>query len=105
EVRQQRNHMTSSRSRVLYYQQVIIPLRHRIVEQTQLQFNGMLVGIFQLLQAKRDEIDAGRAFVEALHDYWLARIALESAVGGQLEMNQATTQPTTLGPTHHGEAP
>jgi outer membrane protein, heavy metal efflux system len=46
----------------------------------------MLVGVFQLLTAKRDEIDAGRAYIEALRDYWIARTDLESAVGGELAL-------------------
>ena len=55
----------------------------------------MLVGIFQLLQAKQGEIEAGRAYVEALRDYWMARAELEKAVGGRLSRAAATTQPAT----------
>ena len=46
----------------------------------------MLVGVFQLLVAKRDEIDAGRGYIEALRDYWIARTDLERAVGGELAL-------------------
>ena len=50
----------------------------------QLQYNGMFVGVFQLLQARRDQIDAAREYIEALRDYWTARANLERAVGGRL---------------------
>src|SRR5207249_1532879 len=49
----------AARAKVRYYQRVIVPLRHRIVDETQLQYNAMQVGAFQLLQARRDEIDSG----------------------------------------------
>ncbi|HKE00180.1 MAG TPA: TolC family protein [Planctomycetota bacterium] len=63
---------------------VLVPLRARIVEQTQLQQNAMQIGVAVLLQAKQSEIDAGRAYVEALRDYWIARSELERAVGGRI---------------------
>jgi cobalt-zinc-cadmium efflux system outer membrane protein len=59
-------------------------LRHQIVEQNQLQLNAMRIGIFELLQSKQAEIDAGREYVEALKGYWIARAELERAVGGRL---------------------
>ena len=41
----------------------------------------MLVGVFQLLEAKRGQIEAGEKYIEALHDYWEARTDLEAALG------------------------
>jgi cobalt-zinc-cadmium efflux system outer membrane protein len=84
QVRRARNKMAAARDRAGYYGRVVVPLRHEIVQQTQLQYNAMGVGIFQLLEAKRDEIDSGREYVEALTDYWVARSELERAVGGRL---------------------
>ena len=76
----------------------VLPLRHQIVRETQLQYNAMRAGVFQLLQAKRDEIDAGREYVESLRDYWVARADLERAVGGRLPATVASTRPATPGP-------
>ncbi len=84
QVRRARALLHAARARADHYRRVVLPLRHRIVQQTQLEYNGMLVGVFQLLQAKQAEIDAGRAYVETLKDYWLARAELEGAVGGAL---------------------
>lgn len=42
----------------------------------------MLAGVFQLLQAKQDEINTHREYVEAQRDYWIARAELENALGG-----------------------
>jgi cobalt-zinc-cadmium efflux system outer membrane protein len=63
---------------------VILPLRTRIVEQTQLQFNAMQVSPFQLLTAKQQQVEAGRQYVEALRDYWLARTQLEQVLAGRM---------------------
>lgn len=88
--------MLAARERADYYRTSLVPLRRRITQQTQLQYNAMILGVFQLLQAKRDEIDAGRDYIEAIQDYWLARTELERAVGGRLPTTAgATTQPDT----------
>jgi cobalt-zinc-cadmium efflux system outer membrane protein len=85
EVRRARNRMLTSRSRTEYYRSVLLPLRETIVEQTQLEYNAMLTGVFQLLQTKQAAIETGRTYIEALRDYWLSRTELERAVGGRLE--------------------
>jgi outer membrane protein, heavy metal efflux system len=84
EVRRARNHMLSARRRTEYGRTVLLPLRQKILEETQLRYNGMLVGIFQLLRAKEAEIEAGRDYIEALRDYWVSRTELEHAVGGRI---------------------
>jgi cobalt-zinc-cadmium efflux system outer membrane protein len=63
---------------------VVIPLRTAIVNETQLYYNGMLVGVFELLESKRDQIEAGAQYVDALRDYWVARAELTHAAGGRL---------------------
>lgn len=67
-----------------HYQNVILPLRQRVVEETQLQFNAMSVGVFQLLQAKRDQIEAARAYVDLLREYWTARAQVDQLLAGRL---------------------
>jgi cobalt-zinc-cadmium efflux system outer membrane protein len=42
----------------------------------------MQVGVFQLLQAKQNEADARRDYIEAQRDYWIARGDLDRAVNG-----------------------
>ncbi|MGD9713836.1 MAG: TolC family protein, partial [Thermomicrobiales bacterium] len=82
------------------YRRVVLPLRSRIVERTQLQYNAMQVGVIQLLQAKQAQIDAGRAYLETVKDYWMARAGLEGALGGALP-NQAHVQPAPAAPSHN----
>lgn len=84
DVRQSRNRLVSSRGLVEHYRGVVVPMREQLVRLGQEQFDAMLIGIYQLLELKRDEIDAYREYVEAVRDYWIARAELERAVGGRL---------------------
>jgi hypothetical protein len=47
---------TTARQRAEYYQDVLLPIRERIVNDTQLQFNAMNASVFQLLIARRDTL-------------------------------------------------
>ena len=76
--------VTAAHARARYYEAVILPLRRRILEQTQLQYNAMQVGAFQLLQAKQQQIEAGGRYVTALRDYWLARTELDLLLAGRM---------------------
>jgi len=84
QVRAARSRVQAARSRVDYYQRVTLPRRERIVELSQQHYNFMLIGAFQLLTAKQDEIRARREYIEALEEYWIARAELDRAVGGNL---------------------
>lgn len=74
--------VAAARRLVERYRTVILPLKHNIVVQVQQNQNYMLVGVFDALAAKREEGAAQAAYVEALRDYWLARVDLAEAVGG-----------------------
>lgn len=84
EVRSARDRMLLARQRAEYFKSTALPLRRRIIDETQLEYNAMQVGVFQLLQAKQEEVKAGGEYIEALRDYWTARADLEKAVGGSL---------------------
>ena len=68
--------LAGARDRALYYRDILLPLRERIVNEGQLHYNAMQIGIFQLLRDREQQIETGVAYVEALRDYWLARADL-----------------------------
>lgn len=94
--------VVSSRKRALYYERVILPLRLQRVEQTQLLYNAMQVSAFQLLQAKRDQIEAGASYIEALRDYWVARSRLDQILSGRMTAFEGATAATTSAMPHTG---
>jgi cobalt-zinc-cadmium efflux system outer membrane protein len=97
DARSARAEMLAARDRANYYRTSLVPLRRKITQQTQLQYNAMIMGVFQLLQAKRDEIDAGRDYIESIQDYWLARTELERAIGGKLPSGDGPTSEPAAG--------
>lgn len=76
--------LTSARERFEEYRVRVVPLRRRVTEEAQFQYNAMAVSVFGLLQARQGELNAGQGYIEALSDYWTARIQLERAVGTSL---------------------
>jgi cobalt-zinc-cadmium efflux system outer membrane protein len=79
-----RDRMEGARDRALYYRDIMLPLRERIVNEAQLQYNAMQLGPFQLLRAKEQQIETGVAYIETLRDYWLARADAGQLLSGRL---------------------
>jgi len=75
--------LDAARRGVVHAHDVVLPLRERVVQQTQLEYNGMLVGIFQLLEAKRQELAAAEQYLTLRRDYWLSRLAAEQLLAGR----------------------
>ena len=87
------NRMRSARERAEHLHKVALPLKDRIVRESQLEYNGMLIGGFQLFMAKQEEVLTGHQYVEALKAYWLARVDLERAIGGRLTSGEEAPSP------------
>jgi cobalt-zinc-cadmium efflux system outer membrane protein len=84
DVRAARSRLVTARAIAEDYRATVVPLREKIVHFSQQQYDAMLLGVYQLIQAKQSEFDAYREYIEALRDYWMARSDLERAVGGRL---------------------
>ncbi len=84
EVRVAAARLTTARKIAEHYQKTLLPLRSEVVTQSQLQYNGMLIGLYELLDAKQAQIDGFRDYVQSLSDYWIAQAELERAVGGRI---------------------
>ena len=83
--------MKVARAKAAYYRSHVLPLLKRSLLETQMLYNGMFVGVFDLLEVKRGQADAATKYVEALRDYWVARTELEAALGRTIPL-----QPTEL---------
>jgi outer membrane protein TolC len=60
----------------------VVPLKKRISDENQLRYNGMLIGVFELLADARSQISAVNSAIEAQRDYWLAEADLHMALVG-----------------------
>jgi cobalt-zinc-cadmium efflux system outer membrane protein len=79
-----RDRVLGAQDRALYYRDILLPLQERIVNEAQLQYNAMQIGIFHLLRDRERQIETGVAYVEALREYWLARADLLHISSGRL---------------------
>ena len=108
EVRETRDRMTAAQEQARYYRDVLLPLQQTILDETLLRYNGMLLGIYDLLLAKQGQLNSARDYIMASRDYWIARAELERAVGGRLPAGfstpAASAAPSNVGgePHQHG---
>lgn len=61
----------------------LVPLRQRIADENVLRYNGMLIGVFDLLADARLQISSVNAYIEALRDFWMAQADLDMALLGR----------------------
>jgi outer membrane protein TolC len=61
----------------------IVPLKARIAEENLLRYNGMLIGVFELLADARSQIASVNGAIDALRDFWIAQADLDMALVGK----------------------
>lgn len=70
--------------RARYFKATMLPLRARLVDETLRHYNAMNVSAFELLDAKRQQLDTSVAYLATLRDYWVARANLAQLLAGRL---------------------
>jgi outer membrane protein TolC len=60
----------------------LVPLRQMIQEENVLRYNGMLIGVFELLADARLQIESVNSYLDALRDFWVAQADLDLAMIG-----------------------
>lgn len=66
-----------------HYRDEIVPLRRVMAEENLLRYNGMLIGVFELLADNRDQIASVTAAINAYQQFWLADAALAASLIGK----------------------
>jgi outer membrane protein TolC len=66
-----------------HHRDEIVPLRKRILDENVLRYNGMLIGVFELLADARTQIASVNAAIDAQRDFWLAQADLDAALVGR----------------------
>ena len=67
----------------------IVPLKARIAEENLLRYNGMLIGVFELLADARSQIASVNGAIDALRDFWIAQADLDMALVGKPSLSAA----------------
>jgi len=68
----------------------VVPLNQRIAEENVLRYNGMLIGVFELLADARSQIASVNGAIQALRDFWLAQADLDMALIGKPNLSAAS---------------
>ena len=80
----------------------VVPLNQRIAEENVLRYNGMLIGVFELLADARNQIASVNGSIQALRDFWLAQADLDMALVGKPSLASSTG--AAAGPVMAAEA-
>ena len=73
----------SSHDIARHFRDEIVPLRKRIGQENQLRYNGMLIGVFELIADAREQVGSVNSAIDALRDFWLAQVDLDMAMAGR----------------------
>ncbi len=74
-----------------HHRDEIVPLRKQISDENLLRYNGMLIGVFELLADARSQIASVNSAIEALRLFWLAQADLDMALTGKPSMSALMT--------------
>lgn len=66
-----------------HFRDEVVPLRKTISEENGLRYNGMLIGVFELLADSRDQVSTVMAAIAAEQQFWLADAALQASLMGK----------------------
>jgi outer membrane protein TolC len=87
-----------------HYRDEVVPLKKRISEENLLRYNGMLIGVFELLADSREQVTSVTGYVEALRDFWIAETHLQSALTGRSPGDSKPSTPSTSSAAPQGGA-
>ena len=66
-----------------HYRDEVLPLSKIISEENGLRYNGMFIGVFELLADHRSQINTVKAAIAAQQQFWLADAALQASLLGK----------------------
>lgn len=66
-----------------HYRDEVVPVRKAISEENLLRYNGMLIGVFELLADARDQVNSVIAAIAAEEQFWLSNAALQATLIGK----------------------
>jgi outer membrane protein TolC len=66
-----------------HYRKEVVPLRKVISEENQLRYNGMMIGVFELLADAKDMVNSVMLSINADQQFWLADAAMQATLLGR----------------------
>lgn len=94
-VRETYHQMLTAYDIAKHQRDVVVPLTEVALKEMQLNYNAMLLDVYELLDATREQIEAGKEYVTTLAEFWIAHAELTELLGGRLPEPHATTTAAT----------
>jgi outer membrane protein TolC len=69
-----------------FYKTDVLPLQEMIAEENVLRYNGMLIGVFELLADSRRQIGIVQSAINADEQFWMSDAALQATIIGNPTM-------------------
>lgn len=82
QVRAQYSEYETSYAIAKQYRDEIVPLRKKILDESLLRYNGMLMSPFELMVSAREQVLSVNRYIESLRDFWLAESDLDMVLVG-----------------------
>lgn len=83
----------------VYQRDVVLPLQQSIAEENMLRYNGMLIGVFDLLSDTRMQISSTLNYLESVKYFWLAQVDLDMSLSGKPSLSSPKEAMTTSAAT------
>jgi cobalt-zinc-cadmium efflux system outer membrane protein len=90
-VREKAGDLAAASELARHYRETVVPLRLRALDLTLREYNQMVVGTFEVLIAKQEQVDAERHHLAAVAAAWTARFELDRAIGRLLGADASGT--------------
>jgi outer membrane protein TolC len=84
-----------------HYRDEVLPLSKVIAEENGLRYNGMFIGVFELLADHRSQINTVKAAIAAQQQFWLTDAALQATLLGK----PMSAPSMSMGSSSGGDAP
>jgi outer membrane protein TolC len=83
QLRESYAHYRSNYELARHYRDEMVPLRKTMAAETLLRYNGMLIGVFDLLTDAQEQATVVRAALGAQQQFWLSDAALQASLMGR----------------------
>lgn len=87
--REVRQRVLGAYAEARHLRDVVLPQRQRLVNETLKQYNAMNASTFELLSSRRDLVDAGRQYIDAMRRFWRASADARALARGAMPRSGA----------------
>lgn len=93
QVREAQDRLQAAHDLLFFYRRTLIPQQATLFDQDLRHVNMMLHGVYDLVATRKQQLAVESEAIDRWRDYWIARVELGRALGGELPPPVATPEP------------